>query len=78
MRSGGLFSPNSGTVHENSIKLFENTFLLYSNRTSTAQEQRQAENNKGRKTIQKKKNGANHRIRTDDLLITNELLYRLS
>ena len=25
-----------------------------------------------------KKNGANHRIRTDDLLITNELLYRLS
>ncbi len=24
------------------------------------------------------KNGANHRIRTDDLLITNELLYRLS
>ncbi len=26
----------------------------------------------------KKKNGANDRIRTDDLLITNELLYRLS
>ena len=56
-------------------------FLLLSGRLSLAMKRGKRLSAAGRisEACQvRRKNGANHRIRTDDLLITNELLYRLS